>query len=76
MKLIKAKENYGFWCKKGKYHLINDTLAEYIINKRIAVEIAEISQDEIKLMMADFKINGVPKGLVKYLINNKNLKDD
>lgn len=74
MRIIKGKENFGTWLKKDKYHLVNNTLADSMIFKDNATLIMTITQDDLAMMFADFKINGIPKCLVNYFIKKEEVE--
>jgi len=65
--LLKGIKDFGFWLRAGKYHITNNQTAKYVLKKGYAIKVCEFSSDDLAAMIADWKINGVPHGLVKYI---------
>lgn len=66
MLLIYGLKDFGFWLKRGKYHISNNIYGMHVVKKGYAELICEISNDDIAMMIADWKVNGVPLPIAKY----------
>lgn len=66
MKLVKCIKDFGNWGKEGKYHLISNSMFTMAKNKKVVEFVCDVSTEDISMMLADFKINGVPEEIVKY----------
>lgn len=71
MKLIYCTKDFGSWCRTGKYHLLSDSHFKNLKSKAIFQFICDINNDDLAIMIADFRINGVPEPIAKYFIDKK-----
>ena len=71
MKVLLFNQDFGLWGKKGKYSLANNSLAENVVKKGVAKEVLNVTQDEIGMLILNWKLNTIPECVVEELTKIK-----